>query len=100
MGYFVPFFAKSDVFRPKRNGIDHYCCHHLQSLVGYNALIEGDSFAAIQWGSDKASYPWRLVDWVKEVWHISTKMNCKFSHVPRGVNVDANVLARVSCHVG
>lgn len=41
--------------------------HELLRLRGYNVIIEGDSFSAIQWGSRKATASWRLVDWVKEV---------------------------------
>lgn len=41
--------------------------HELLRLRGYNVIIEGDSFSAIQWGSRKATASWRLVDWVEEV---------------------------------
>lgn len=55
-------------------------------------LIERDSFSAIQWGSGKASYPWRLADWAEEVQYISSWLNCKFIHVL--TNEDDDVLAR------
>lgn len=42
-------------------------CRELLKLGGLVAIIEGDSFSAIQWGSRKTSYPWRLSDWVEEV---------------------------------
>ena len=29
------------------------------SLESLNAIIEGDSYSAIQWGSGEASIPWR-----------------------------------------
>ena len=35
------------------------CCRELLKLGGRSPIIEGDSFSAIQWGSGKASYPWR-----------------------------------------
>lgn len=35
-------------------------CSRLKSLGGHNAIIEGDSFFAIQWGSRKAFV---LRDW-------------------------------------
>ena len=41
------------------------CCRELLKLGGFNAIIEGDSFLAIQWGSGRASHPWRLADWVE-----------------------------------
>ena len=41
--------------------------HELLRLGGYNVIIEGDSFSAIQWGSRKATASWRLVDGMEEV---------------------------------
>lgn len=43
----------------------------LKTLRGYNALIEGDSFFYIQWGSAK-------VDWSEEIWYISSQLNLQF----------------------
>lgn len=42
-------------------------CRELRRLGGHNAIIEVDSFSAIQCGSGNACYPWRLVDWVEEI---------------------------------
>ena len=42
------------------------CCE-LRSMGGCKAITEGDSFSAIQWGSGKIPYPWRLANWVEEV---------------------------------
>jgi hypothetical protein len=36
-------------------------------LGGYKAIIEGDTFSAIQWRSGKSPFPWRLADLVEEV---------------------------------
>lgn len=46
-------------------------CRKLWKLGGYNAIIEGDSFSAIQWGFGRSSYPWLLADLVKEIIDIS-----------------------------
>lgn len=67
-------------------------CRELRRLEGFNALIGGDSFFAIQ--SSKASYPWRLAKWVEEVQYISSQMNCKFIHTLRGVNGAADIPSR------
>lgn len=37
----------------------------LKAMNGFKAIIEGDSFLAIQWGSTSITYPCRLDDWVK-----------------------------------
>lgn len=37
-------------------------CRELRTMGGYNFILEGNSFSAIQWGSGKSSYPWRLAD--------------------------------------
>lgn len=55
-------------------------CRHLRMFGGYNAIIEGDYFFVIQWGSGKDSYPWRLVDWAEEVRYIYSQLNCIFIH--------------------
>ena len=39
-------------------------CRELCKLGGYKAIIEGDSFSAIQWASGKSTFPWRLADLV------------------------------------
>lgn len=39
-------------------------CKELKVLNGFNAIIERDSFSAIQWGSTSLIYPWRMADWV------------------------------------
>lgn len=42
-------------------------CRELRRLGGHNAIIEVDSFSAIQCGSGNACYPWRLVDWIEVI---------------------------------
>lgn len=34
-------------------------CHKLHMLGGHNAMIERDSFSAIQWGLSQSRRPWR-----------------------------------------
>lgn len=65
----------------------------MRRLGVYNALIEGDTFPAIQWGLGKISYPWRLADWVEEVQSISAQLNCKFIHIFREANEATDALA-------
>ena len=69
-------------------------CRELSRLDGYKALIEGDSFLAIQWGLGKCSHPSRIVDWVEEVHDISQKLDVQFHHIQREANVMADSLAR------
>lgn len=38
-------------------------CRELRSMGCVNAIIEDDSFSAIQWGLHNSSFPWRLADW-------------------------------------
>lgn len=52
------------------------CCQ-LCDLVGLNAIIEGGSFLAIQWGLGKSKCPWRITDWVEEIQHISAQLRSK-----------------------
>ena len=42
-------------------------CHELFRVGSSNAIIEGNSYSAIQWGSGKASHTWGLIDWIEEV---------------------------------
>lgn len=53
-------------------------CRELRRLRGYNAIIEGDSFSAIQWGLGNLSYPWHLVDWMEEVQDILRHLGVLF----------------------
>ncbi|XXG42545.1 hypothetical protein AAC387_Pa01g2800 [Persea americana] len=69
-------------------------CHELLSLGGYNAIIEGDSYSAIQWGSGKASHPWTLTDLVEEVKDIDKQLGASFHHIHREANVMADALAK------
>ena len=69
-------------------------CRELLQMVGYGAILEGDSFSAIQWCSGSSSYPWRLVDWVEEVQDISRRLRATFNHILRGANIVADSLAR------
>lgn len=69
-------------------------CRKLLKLNAYSAIIEGNSFSAIQWGSGKASHPWGLANWVEEVQAISTKVGVSFDHIPREANNMADGLAR------
>ena len=50
-------------------------------MGGCNAIIEGDSFSAIQWGSRESSYPWRWENWVKGVQDILSQLNAPFNHI-------------------
>ena len=51
-------------------------CRELRKVGGYKAIIEGDSFSAIQWASGKSPFPWGLTDLVK-------KRSCKTSRLNR-----------------
>ena len=59
-----------------------------------NPILEGDSFSAIQWGSGKASHPWRLADWVEEVQGILRHVAAYFHHFVREANDMADAFAR------
>jgi hypothetical protein len=37
-------------------------CRELLTLESINAVSEGDSYSAIQWGYGEAFIPWRLLD--------------------------------------
>eukprot|EP00268_Persea_americana_P043744 TRINITY_DN4402_c0_g1_i2.p7 TRINITY_DN4402_c0_g1~~TRINITY_DN4402_c0_g1_i2.p7 ORF type:complete len:104 (+),score=30.42 TRINITY_DN4402_c0_g1_i2:3517-3828(+) len=65
-------------------------CRELLSLGGYNAIIEGDSVSAIQWGSGKASHPYL----VEELQDIAKQLGASFHHVHREANVMADDLAK------
>ena len=67
----------------------------LLNLGGLVAIIEGDSFSVIQWGSRKTSYPWRLADWMEEVKDISFQLDVSFHHIFRKANEMAAGLAKV-----
>ena len=69
-------------------------CRELLKLDDYFSLIEGDSFSAIQWGSGKTMYPWRLTDWVEEVLDISSQLQASFLHILREANVIADGFAK------
>lgn len=69
-------------------------CHGMCKLEGYNVMIEGDSFSAIQWGSGKSRCPWRVADCVVEIHQISTRLDCSFHHFSREANDIADCLAR------
>ena len=69
-------------------------CHELHSMGGFNSILEGDSFSAIQWGLGKAIHPWRIADWVEEVQDISSHLGASFQHVLREDNSMADGLAR------
>lgn len=45
-------------------------------------------------GSRKVLYPWRLADWIEEICHLFSQLNCNFIHVLHGVNEAADELAR------
>lgn len=49
--------------------------------------------SAIQWGSGKSSYPWRLVDWMEEVQDISHQ-DAQLHHILREANVTTDSLAK------
>ena len=69
-------------------------CRELAKLGGSYPIIEGDSFSTIQWASGKASYPWRIADWVEEVQDIAKKIGVSFCHILREANSKADGLAR------
>lgn len=53
------------------DGVEVYAmlmgCREIRQLEASNAIVEGDPFSSIQWGSGKSKFPWRLADWVEEV---------------------------------
>lgn len=56
-------------------------CRELRKMEAINAIVEGDSFSAIQRGSENSTWPWRLMDWVEEIHHISGQLKCSFNHI-------------------
>lgn len=52
------------------------CCEVWRLGVS-KAIIESDSFYAIQWGSGKSSFPWCLVDCVEEIKDVSRQFGGK-----------------------
>lgn len=69
------------------------CCE-LQKIKARNAIVEGDSFTAIQWGPGRFKCPWQLADWVEEIHHISAQLSCTFFHISREANDTTDRLAR------
>lgn len=63
-------------------------------MNGFNAIVEGDYFLAIQWDSSSMSYPWRLADWMEEIRSISSMMPFSFAHVYRETNMLADAIAK------
>ena len=63
-------------------------------MESINAIIEGDSYSAIQWGSGAAFIPQRLLDWVEEVQDISRRLGASFRCIFREANVMANAFAK------
>ena len=63
-------------------------------MSGFKAIIESDSFSAIQWGFGKSSFPWRLADWVEEIQDILRQLGAPFSHVLREAYAITNALAK------
>lgn len=84
------------------NGAEVYAmlmgCRELRNLGGHDAIIKGDSFCAIQWGSPvrgQAKCPWRVADLVEEIQHISASLRLSFNHVSREANDTKDSLVRV-----
>lgn len=69
-------------------------CRELRKIGAMLAMVEGDSFSAVQWGSGKSKYQWRLLEWVEEVYQISAQLHCSFYHILREANDIADFLAR------
>lgn len=71
------------------NGVEVFAmrmgCREWHKLEAMSAIVEGDSFVAIQWGLGESKYPWRLVNWVEWVHHILGQLQCNFlPHSARG----------------
>lgn len=66
----------------------------LRSLKGFNAIIEGDSFSAIQWSPKKPSFPWRLADLIEEIQDISSQVGVASHHFLREPNVVVDGLTK------
>lgn len=69
-------------------------CNELVKQGSHYAIIEGNSFSAIQWGSGKSIYLCRVAGWVEEIQHISALSGCSFNHVLREVNDLADGFSR------
>lgn len=69
-------------------------CWELLKLGALLAIIDGDSFSSIQWGSWKISHPWRLTNWVEEAQDISSQHEASFHHILREANATADGLAK------
>lgn len=69
-------------------------CRELLNLSAHSAVIEGDSFSVIQWGSRKTYDPWRLNDWLEEVQDICCQLDAPFHYIRREANDMADPLAK------
>lgn len=74
-------------------------CRELCKMKVSDAIVEGDSLLAIQWVSRKSKCPWSQANWVKEVHHISSQLNCSFQHILREANDAADQLAEVGVSI-
>lgn len=54
-------------------------CREFLKLDAFDAIVEGDTFCAIQCGSTAATCPWQLADWVDGLQYISRQLRCTFS---------------------
>lgn len=65
------------------------CCD-LQRIEDHNAMIEGDSFSAIQWSLGKTRYPWKVAEWAEVIHQISAQLRCSFHHILQEANAMAD----------
>lgn len=65
------------------------CCD-LQRIEDHNAMIEGDSFSAIQWSVGKTRYPWKVAEWAEVIHQISAQLRCSFHHILQEANAMAD----------
>lgn len=65
-------------------------CREFSKIEATYAIIEGDSFLAIQWGSSSSRCPWRLAEWLAELHQNSAQLH----HILKDANELADQLAR------
>lgn len=57
-------------------------------------ILEGGSAGVIGWVSNGIRFPWKIANIIEEILDISDGIVVTFSHVPREINWDTDILAK------